>query len=112
MDAEHELQEITELKQLYAAVEKKKKPPGGGMSIAKPKKLQIRRHSYLTEMDLRRIHYFRYGTEKPSKLSIRSYKEVCRLARLPASTCFYAIKRFESDNYKFVDRRRMNFRKA
>lgn len=34
------------------------------------------------------------------------------MTRLPPSTCFYALKRFKRDGYKFIDRRRMNFRKA
>ena len=34
------------------------------------------------------------------------------MARLPASTCFYAIKRYLGDGYKFVDRWRNNFKKC
>ena len=82
------------------------------MIQAKPRSLKLRSHAYLTEMDLRRIHYYRFGTEQPSELFIRSYKEVGRLAKLPASTCFYALKRYINDGYRYVDRRRMNFRKA
>ena len=82
------------------------------MSKAKPKKLKIRSHRYLTEMDLRRVHFFRYGTEEPSNLRIRTFKEVSVLAKLPIATCYHALKRYERDGYRFVDRRRMNFRKA
>ena len=101
------------LQQFYEAVDRRKKPPTGpGMIQAKPKQLKIRTHAYLTEMDLRRIHYFRYGSEKPTKFPIRTFKLVSRLARLPASTCFYALKRFLQDGHTYVDRRRNNFKKC
>ena len=87
------------------------------MSKAKPKRLKLRQHCYLSEMDLRRIHFFRYGTELPAAENrphqrIRTFKEVSVLAKLPISTCFYALKRYERDNYRFIDRRRTNFKKA
>ena len=46
------------------------------MIKAKQRTLKLRNHAYLTEMDMRRIHFYRFGTEKPSELHIRSYKEV------------------------------------
>ena len=82
------------------------------MSKAKPRHLKLRTHAYLTAMDMRRIHYFRYGTEKPAKFPIRTFKEVGQLVRLPASTCFYALKRYIKDGYNYIDRRRNNFKKA
>ena len=82
------------------------------MCKAKHRELKRRSHSYLTAMDLRRIHFCRFGSEKPTKFPIRTFKEVSQLARLPISTCFHALKRYINDEYRFIDRRRMNFRKA
>ena len=101
-------EEVAELRKFYQPVPKLKRGGVNGMSKKKPRALKVRRHSYLTEMDLRRIFFFRFGTEKPGHLPIRSYHLVGKLARLPASTCFYAIRRYERDGFKYVDRRRLN----
>jgi len=61
-------------------------------------------------MDLRRVHYFRYGSENPTEQPVRTFKEVARITRLPVATCHHAIKRYLRDGLKFVDRRRNNFR--
>ena len=63
-------------------------------------------------MDLRRIHFFRYGTEQPSRLPIRTYREVSLIMKLPIATCCRSVKRYERDGYKYIDRRRMNLRSA
>jgi len=82
------------------------------MSKAKPRGLKLRCNAYLTEMDLRRIYYFRFGSERPKARPVRTYKEVGRLCHLPPSTCFYAIRRYINDGHKFVDRRRNNLAKC
>lgn len=109
-------QELSQLQSLYSVQQRrlrqKQQLVGKGMSKAKPKGLKVRSHRYLTEMDLRRVHFFRYGTEKPARIHIRTFKEVSVLAKLPISTCFHALRRYVSDGYKFIDRRRMNFSKA
>jgi Winged helix-turn-helix DNA-binding len=104
------VEEVARLRNFYAPTDKRLNAKD--MLAAKPKALKIRQHSYLTAMDLRRIHYFRYGSEQPSKVPVMTYKEIAQRVKLPASTCFYALQRYERDGLVFVDRRRMNLRKA
>jgi len=70
----------------------------------------VRPRAYLDEMDLRRIHYHRFGSEEPTEFPVRTYKEVARACRLPITTCHHAIQRYLRDGHKFVDRRRNNFK--
>ena len=93
MNPDYENKDVLRLRQLYEA-QPKRKPVAGGMCKAKRRELKTRSNAYLTEMDLRRIHFFRYGSESPSEQPVRTFKEVSRLTRLPPSTCFYAIRRF------------------
>lgn len=76
---------------MYSAGTRVKKVKDG-LGAPKPrKKLKMRKHAYLSEMDLRRIHYLRYGTEEPSDEPKMTLKEVGRRVKLPPSTCYYAI---------------------
>jgi len=65
-------------------------------------------------MDLRRIHYFRFGTEKPEpgQKSLLSIAKVAKRMYLPISTVYNGLRRFQQDGLSFVDRRRTNFAKA
>lgn len=64
-------------------------------------------------MDLRRMYFFRYGTEQPTaEPALLSYPKIARLMYLPVSTVYNAIKRYEKDGLKFVDRRRNNFKSS
>ena len=59
------------------------------------------------------MYYYRYGTEKPSdEPALLSYPKIAKLMYLPLSTVYNAIKRYEKDGLKFVDRRRTNFKRA
>ena len=64
--------EVAKLRNLFAPNEKPRKKPAG--SKAKPRALKVRTHAYLTAMVLRRIHFFRYGTELPSEYSVMTFK--------------------------------------
>lgn len=79
---------------MYGASKKIKKEKDG-LGGPKPRKqLVLRKNAYLTEMDLRRIYFYRYGTEDPSDRPKMTFKEVGRRVKLPPSTCYYAIKRY------------------
>ena len=63
-------------------------------------------------MDLRRIYFFRYGTENPSTEPVMSYPKIAKRLYLPVATVFNALKRYERDGMRFVDRRKNNFAKC
>ena len=68
-------------------------------------------------MDLRRMYFFRYGTDSlapavSNKPVLLSYPKIAKLMYLPLSTVYNAIKRYEKDGLQFVDRRRHNFKRA
>jgi len=46
-------------------------------------------------MDLRRIYFFRHGTEKPTTDVVMSYPKIARRMKLAVSTVFNACRRFE-----------------
>jgi transposase len=41
-----------------------------------------------------------------------SYPDIAKKLHLPVSTVFTALKRYKEDGYRFVNRRRLNFRRA
>jgi len=65
-------------------------------------------------MDMRRICFFRYGTERPQPDSIPllSYQKIARKMYLPVATVFTALKRYMQDGLRFIDRRKTNFQKS
>ena len=60
-------------------------------------------------MDMRRMYFYRYGTEGEPKGIFMSYPRIARLLYLPISTVYQAIKRYEMDGCRYLDRRRTNF---
>jgi hypothetical protein len=76
--------------------------------------LKLVQRSVLKHMDLRRICFFRYGTEAPRKDQppLLSYQKIARKLYLPVATVFTALKRYWRDGLRFVDRRRLNFQKT
>jgi hypothetical protein len=83
------VEEVVRLQNFYAPTDKRLNAKD--ILGAKPKALKIIQHSYLTAMDLRRIHYFPYGSKPPTKVTVMTYKEIAQRVKLPASTCFYAL---------------------
>jgi transposase len=74
--------------------------------------LKIVQNRVMKSMDLRRMYYFRYGTEQPSNNVQLSYPKIAKRMLLPVSTVYNALRRFERDGLSFVDRRRNNFKRA
>ena len=60
-------------------------------------------------MDMRRMYYYRYGTEGDHDQIRMSYPQIAKLLYLPVSTVYQAIKRYENDGRTYVNRRRLNF---
>ena len=46
-------------------------------------------------MDLRRIYFYRYGTERQPDKVYMSYPQIARLLYVPVSTVWRALKRYE-----------------
>ena len=74
--------------------------------------LKIVQNRVLKWMDLRRMHYFRYGSEQQPGQVLMSYPQIAKRMYLPVSTVYNALRRFENDKLQFVDRRRTNFKRA
>jgi len=55
------------------------------------------------------MYFYRYGTEGEPKGIFMSYPRIARLLYLPISTVYQAIKRYEMDGCRYLDRRRTNF---
>ena len=74
--------------------------------------LKLVQRSVLGHMDMRRICFFRYGTEKPHAESeaLMSYQKIARKLYLPVATVFTALKRYQRDKLCFIDRRKTNLK--
>lgn len=97
--------EVERLRKLFEVTpaevkERKVRLPGLKLSFQRPVRL----------MDMRRMYFYRHGTEQSSDEVVRTYNEVARKLYLPISTVYQAIKRYEGDGLKFLNRRRNNFK--
>jgi hypothetical protein len=101
-------QELSRLRNFFAPVPKlaKSKP------IRKVRPLALNAHRTLTEMDIRRIHYLRHGTEQPSEKVWHTYKQIQAKTGIAPATSNYALKKYKSRGYKFVNGRRYNLKKG
>ena len=65
-------------------------------------------------MDLRRMCFLRYGTERPQDgaETVATYQKIAKRLHMPPGTVFRALKRYRRDGLRYVDRKRLNFRKS
>ena len=65
-------------------------------------------------MDLRRMCFLRYGTERPldGAETVATYQKIAKRLHMPPGTVFRALKRYRRDGLRYVGRRRLNFRKS
>ena len=99
--------ELNELRSLFKAPEK---PSRKRHSEIPP--LVLNPYRVLNAMDVRRMYYYRHGTEEPTDHVEMTYSEVAKKMHMPISTVFNALKCFKRDGYRFLNRRKLNFQSA
>ena len=96
--------ELNVLRSLFKGPDKpgrKKKP--------QEQPLVLNPYRVLTAMDVRRMHYYRHGQEEPTGHVERTYAEVAKKMHMPVSTVFNALKCYQRDGHRFLNRRKLNF---
>ena len=58
------------------------------------------------------MFFYRYSAEGYTEKVAMSYSKIARRLYLPVSTVYQAIRRYESNKLRYVDRRRLNFQKC
>jgi len=58
--------------------------------------------------------FLRYGTERPPEgaKTVATYRSIGKRLHMPPNTVFRALKRYRGDGLRFVERRKLNFRKS
>ena len=100
--------EASRLRDVFAPVPKqvRSKP------IRKCRPLKLRAHHQLSEMDVRRIHFMRHGTEEASENVCMSYRQIGKAMNMYAGTCYFALRRYEKNGLKLVNGRKLNLQSA
>ena len=80
--------------------------------IRKTKPLVLNSRRTLTEMDVRRIHFLRHGSEQPSEAVWHTFKQIQARTGVHPATSFFALRQYKAQGYKFVNGKRYNLRKA